>query len=63
MSERHRERNGARKRERKRERKVRERGTERKQRIGGGVVGRAVRCCQDDEWEASLGHEGSDGSR
>lgn len=29
----------------------------------GAAVSRAVRCCQDDEWEASAGCEGSDGSR
>lgn len=30
---------------------------------GRGAVSRTVRCCQDDEWEASAGCEGSDGSR
>ena len=29
----------------------------------GAAVSSAVRCCQDDEWEASVGCEGSDGSR
>lgn len=48
-------------------RHVGERGTRRRKRIeekgAGAAVSRAVRCCQDDEWEASAGCEGSDGSR
>lgn len=28
----------------------------------GAAVSRTVKCCQDDEWEASAGGEGSDGS-
>lgn len=30
--------------------------------VGGALAG-PVRCCQDDEWEASVGCEDFDGSR
>lgn len=36
---------------------------EREDRRAGAAVSEAVRCCQDDEWEARAGCEGSDGSR